>query len=367
MTEPAIRQLGRYRIVAEIGRGAMGVVYEAVDPLLDRTVAVKTIHLAADSAERAEYEARFLQEAKAAAGLNHPNIVTVYDIGRDGDTVYLAMERLHGDELRELLLHGRLPVERAIDIAAQVADGLAFAHDRKVIHRDIKPANIMLVRNGPVKIMDFGIARLHVSDVKTQTGLLLGSPRYMAPEQLAGGAIDHRADLFALGVVLYEMLTGVSPFAGEDVPRILYQIANLNLPAPSAANPAAPVMLDLAVAKALAKDPSARYGNARELAADLRACAGKMTDRAAPTAAGGNTTMRLAVPAGGFVRPDIGAETTPRLAVSRAFDSSQGLRRLVAGVGPASLGASRRRRRKRWFVTAGVTIATLIALAIAFG
>jgi serine/threonine protein kinase len=270
-----MRQLGRYQIVAELGRGAMGAVYKAIDPALDRPVAVKTIHFIADSAERAEYEARFQQEARAAGRLNHPNIVTVYDMGRDGDVIYIAMELLEGEDLRGLLERVRPPVRLAVDIVAQVADGLAFAHDYDVVHRDIKPENIMLTRNGPVKITNFGIARLRLSDVRTTAELLLGSPRYMAPEQIAERRVDHRADIFALGVVLYEALTGATPFAGDDLDAILDQIANAMPLAPSVANAALPPMLDLVVAKALAKDPEARYQTGREMAADLRSCIGE--------------------------------------------------------------------------------------------
>jgi len=328
--------LGRYRILGELGRGAMGVVYRAADPLLNRTVAIKTISMATDPQERAEYEARFYQEAKAAGGLSHPNVVTIYDIGHAGDLVYMAMELIEGEELRDLMDAGRLDAAAALDIAAQVTDGLAFAHSRGVIHRDIKPANIMVVRGGAVKIMDFGIARMRASDVKTQTGLLLGSPKYMAPEQLLGHRADHRCDLFSVGVVLYEMLTGVPPFAGNDLTQLMYQIVHSTPPAPSAANPRLPPILDLIVAKALAKEVDARYGDARELAADLRACrariAGTGAERAVtrppPAAAAGpadaTQTLPLRAPR---------AEAGPRLRVSRRFDSLDAVRRLAALTG----------------------------------
>jgi serine/threonine-protein kinase len=336
-----MEQLGRYTILGELGRGAMGVVYKASDPLLNRTVAIKTIHMTVDPQERADYEARFYQEAKAAGGLSHPNIVTVYDIGRAGDLVYMAMELIEGEELRDLLAGQRLDAAGALDIAAQVADGLAFAHGRGVVHRDIKPANIMVVRGGSAKIMDFGIARMRASDVKTQTGLLLGSPKYMAPEQLLGHRTDHRCDIFSVGVVLYEMLAGAPPFTGNDIPQLMYQIVHSTPPAPSAANPRLPPMLDLIVAKALAKDLDARYRDARELAADLRACraglAGKRdADRtatppprsAAPGAADATQPLPLRSPR---------AEPPAGLRVSRRFDSIDAVRRLAAktGNGPA--------------------------------
>lgn len=373
MNAPAIERLGRYQITAELGRGAMGVVYRAIDPALDRTVAIKTINVIADLTERAEYEARFQQEAKAAARLNHPNIVTIYDIGRDGDVLYMAMELLEGEELRGLLDRARPPVRLAVEILAQVADALAFAHDYGVIHRDIKPANIMIVRNGPVKITDFGVARLRSSDVRTQTGLLLGSPRYMAPEQIAGRRIDHRADIFALGVVLYEALTGVPPFAGDDLNAILFQVASVTPPPPSAVNAAVPAMLDLVLAKALAKDPEARYQTAREMAADMRASLGRVREPPARQPTADATTRIDATKTLPLAGADIGAETSFRLAVSRRFDSSEALRRL-AGAPIATSTAphrqssyARRRRRERLAAAASVTIAALVAAVIAFG
>src|SRR4029453_8619689 len=205
VSAPTLTQLGRYRILAELGRGNMGIVYRAEDPLLNRTVAIKTIAMMEDPAACAEYESRFYQEAKAAGGLNHPNLITIHDIGREGDIAYMAMELLEGVELRKLMAQGPCPLPFALDILAQVADGLAHAHERGVIHRDIKPANIMVVRDRFAKIMDFGIARMRVSDVKTQTGNILGSPKYMSPEQMTGQPADRRSDIFSLGIVLYEL------------------------------------------------------------------------------------------------------------------------------------------------------------------
>ena len=221
MSEGALKQLGRYRLVAELGRGAMGVVYRAEDPLLNRTVAIKCIILMDDPAARAEYEARFFQEAKAAGGLNHPNLITIHDVGREGDIAYMAMELLEGTELRELMARGRLPLAFALEVVAQVADGLSFAHEHGVVHRDIKPGNIMIVRGWIAKIMDFGIARVRVSDVKTQTGAILGSPKYMSPEQVASQAADRRSDIFSLGVVLHELAAGEPPFSSPTVSQLM--------------------------------------------------------------------------------------------------------------------------------------------------
>jgi serine/threonine protein kinase len=271
VAEPA--QLGRYVIQSELGRGAMGVVYKATDSVLERAVAVKTVNITLEREYADKYEKRFYQEAKAAGSLNHPNIVTIHDVGKAGDVVYMAMEYIEGVELRTLIGEGKpLRLPQALSIAAQVAEGLAFAHQRGVVHRDIKPANIMVVANGPVKITDFGIARMRGSGDLTQTGMLLGSPKYMSPEQVIGKRADQRSDLFSLGVILYEMLCGVAPFNGENVTALMYQIVNFVPPAPSSVNAAVPEMLDLIVAKMLAKPLEERYQDAAELARDLREC-----------------------------------------------------------------------------------------------
>jgi serine/threonine-protein kinase len=266
-------QLGRYVIQSEIGRGAMGVVYKAMDSVLERVVAVKTVNMALEREHADKYEARFYQEARAAGGLNHPNIVTVYDAGKAGDVVYMAMEYIEGVELRTLIGEGRqLAVAQALSIAAQVAEGLGYAHERGVVHRDIKPANIMVVANGPVKITDFGIARMRASADLTQTGVMLGSPKYMSPEQVIGKRADHRSDIFSLGVILYEMLCGAAPFNGENVTALMYQIVNFAPPAPSTVNSAVPELLDYIVAKMLAKPIDERYQSGHEVARDLRQC-----------------------------------------------------------------------------------------------
>ncbi len=266
-------KLGRYQILAEIGRGAMGVVYKAADPVLDRIVAIKTINLSFDLEERQEYEARFYQEAKAVGSLSHPVIVTIYDLGNTGELAYMAMEFLDGKELRNLIDSKQgLPVRQALSIAAQVADGLSYAHQRNIVHRDIKPANIMILRDGSAKITDFGIARMRVSDVKTQTGIRLGSPKYMSPEQVLGNALDHRSDIFSLGIVLYEMLTGQTPFMASNLEALMYQTVN-NAPLPaSRINPNVPQMLDLILARMLEKNPDNRYQHARDVFADLNEC-----------------------------------------------------------------------------------------------
>jgi eukaryotic-like serine/threonine-protein kinase len=291
MSKAKSKQLGRYKLVAELGRGAMGVVYKAEDPLLNRTVAIKTILLMDDPAARAEYEARFFQEAKAAGGLNHPNLITIHDIGREGDVAYMAMELLEGTELREMMAKGRLPLPFALDVAAQVADGLAHAHANGVVHRDIKPANIMIMRDRRAKIMDFGIARVRASDIRTQTGSILGSPKYLSPEQAAGQSADFRSDIFSLGVVLHELAAGEPPFSASSVAQLLQQITTATPRPPSAANRSIPAVLDLIVAKALDKQPDGRYQSAAEFAADVRACLAQLPARQGERADAGEATM----------------------------------------------------------------------------
>ena len=345
----ATQTLGRFEVLAEIGRGAMGIVYKAKDPMLERTVAIKTINMAMDRDGAEMYEKRFYQEARAAGGLNHPNIVTVYDIGKTETECYMAMEYIEGAELRSLLLPGKpLPVARALSIAAQVAEGLAYAHERGVVHRDIKPANIMVPDSGAVKITDFGIARMRTSSVQTQTGMMMGSPKYMSPEQVIGKRADHRADIFSLGVILYEMLTGAAPFTGESVNAVMYQIVNFVPPAPSAVNPAAPAALDAIVARMLAKSLDERYHSAAEVARGLRECELQTQGVLSTTStlplgalAPGATTavvdtdvktavLSQTVERSRRVREDATPEPAPARGLSRTFDSLEATQRLVA-------------------------------------
>ncbi len=353
-------QLGRYRLLGELGHGAMGVVYKAEDPLLGRIVAIKTITLVSDAAERIEYEARFFQEARAAGGLNHPSLITIHDIGREGDVAYMAMELVDGVELREIMTRGPLPLGLALGIIAQAAEGLAYAHERGVVHRDIKPGNIMIVRGRHAKIMDFGIARMRVSDVKTQTGAILGSPKYMSPEQVAGKRVDHRADIFSLGVVLYELTAGTAPFAAPNMAQLMQQIAVATPLPPSAVNHSLPPMLDLIVARALEKEPDARYQSAAEMAADLRRCIAELPEPENTAPVANAPAERLDLELDATVNARRTAERTSsrdhaaaltamnvaagfstvtglHLALSRRFDSNDGLRELMALVAGAEL------------------------------
>jgi diguanylate cyclase (GGDEF)-like protein len=268
-----ISRLGRYEILEELGRGAMGVVYRAHDPVIGRQVAIKTVNLHdLDPGKREEYEARFRQEAKAAGSLNHPNIVTIYDLGKENEEVFISMELIEGRQLHDDTSElKRLPVDKALDIAMQVAEGLAYAHQNGIVHRDIKPSNIMLVTDGAVKIADFGIARVTAPLVNTRTGMIIGSPLYMSPEQIQSAGTDSRSDIFSLGIVLYQMLTGTRPFEGDDPHSVMYKIVHENPTPVSTLNPDVPHTVEIIVVKCLAKKPKDRYQDAGELVKDLQA------------------------------------------------------------------------------------------------
>ncbi|MEO8342693.1 MAG: serine/threonine-protein kinase [Gallionella sp.] len=331
-----ISQLGRYKVLGELGQGAMGVVYKARDPLIDRVVAIKTINLSLAMDEKEEFEGRFYQEAKAAGRLNHPNIVTIYDVGKSGDVAYIAMEFLEGRELRDIMNDGTLlPVDQVLNTVAQVAQGLAYAHEHDIVHRDVKPSNIMVIRDGQVKITDFGIARMASSSVRTQTGMVLGSPKYMSPEQVMGKALDQRSDIFSLGVMLYEMLTGQAPFNGENVNAIMYQTLNAIPAPPNMLNPTLPEMVNFIVAKALAKGLEDRYQNAKDFAVDLFACrdtlprSGQSLDLA--KFVGGEKKLPDAIDISGRLRTDEeGVISASHIGLSAAFDSSVATLRLAA-------------------------------------
>jgi serine/threonine-protein kinase len=396
--EPA--QLGRYVIQSELGRGAMGVVYKATDSVLERSVAIKTVNITLEREYADKYEQRFYQEARAAGGLNHPNIVTVHDVGKAGDVVFMAMEYIEGVELRTLIGEGRpLRATQAVSIAAQVAEGLAYAHQHGVVHRDIKPANIMVVANGPVKITDFGIARMRGSGDLTQTGTLLGSPKYMSPEQVIGKRADHRSDVFSLGVILYEMLCGAAPFNGENVTALMYQIVNFVPPPPSSLNSAVPELLDYIVAKMIAKPLEERYADAAEAARDLRECERQLgappTSTQPPRTAPGltaapqptlvDTEAKTVVLAQSFNRTRVADQVPEQLPASPAhglaqsFDSIAATQRLATLTGAAAsippLDAPqtttqairsiaqpprRRWRRRDWLLVGGAALAGLV-------
>ncbi|HWR77410.1 MAG TPA: protein kinase [Thiobacillus sp.] len=265
-------KIGRYEILDEVGQGAMGTVYRARDPLIERTVAIKTVSIAQLRQEGADAESRFLREAQSAGRLSHPNIVTIYDVGEADGLAYIAMEYLPGATLRDLMNRGPMPLDLVLDTATQMAEALAFAHELGVIHRDIKPANVVVTgQHGRVKLTDFGIAHLVNSD-HTQAGQMLGSPRYMSPEQAMGREVDGRSDIFSLGAVLYEMLTGQYAFDGDSLPTIVYRVIN-EAPAPAASlRPQLPAALASLLARMLNKNPQARP-DARALVSALHVLA----------------------------------------------------------------------------------------------
>ncbi len=362
-------KFGRYRVLKELGRGAMGIVYLAEDTELARRVAIKTIALTGADPDRDRHEARFRQEARAAGGVSHPAIVTIYDVGREGDVAFIAMEVVEGRELRELIRDGAITPSQSIEIAALVADALAYAHDHGVIHRDIKPGNIMVLADGRVKLMDFGIARLQEPTVKTQTGVMLGSPQYMSPEQIAGDEVDGRADVFSLGVVLYEMMTGVKPFDAPDLSQVLFWVVNMPAKPPGERRPGLPAVVDYIIARALKKKPEERYATAAEMAADLRRC----VDEVLAAESNVGAVREDSAPAGTRTMP-LGEERM-ELRPARGFDASEAMARL--SVMPREAGtesragwtvkaAKPRRRLNRGTVILAATysMAALLALAI---
>lgn len=266
-------RFGRYEVLEEIGRGAMGVVFKARDPKIGRMVALKTIHLAGslDPEAKTQYLERFYREASAAGRLSHANVVTVYDAGEEGDVPFIALELVPGQGLEAFLAaRSPLPWREAVGVLLQVAEGLQFAHEQGVVHRDIKPANILLTPDGRAKITDFGVAKVTGSHL-TQEAQILGTPSYMAPELILGHQADHRVDIFALGCIAYELLAGARPFPGGDLSRVCYCIVHED-PQPLSDYPGdIPIPMQSIVLKALAKVPTARYQRASDFAAALRA------------------------------------------------------------------------------------------------
>ena len=269
-----MHQLGRYEIVAELGRGNMGAVFRARDPKIDRTVAIKTIAVPAGAAKDFDhYRQRFFREAQAAGRLSHPGIVIIYDVGEDeaAHTPFIVMECVDGKSLDQLVAaspSGALPRASTLELVQHIAEALDYAHSQGIVHRDIKPANIMVTAAGQPKIADFGIARLAQAET-TMPGQVVGTPAYMSPEQLNGKAVDGRSDLFSLGVIAYWLLTGIKPFDGDTLTEICAQVVTKDPAPPSQVAPGTSQDHDYVLSRALAKDPALRYQRGSEFAADL--------------------------------------------------------------------------------------------------
>ncbi|MFH1487286.1 MAG: serine/threonine-protein kinase, partial [Pseudomonadota bacterium] len=272
------KKLGRYEILGELGKGSMGVVYKALDPKINRLLAIKTIRFSDEFDEDIiqEIKERFFREAEIAGKLSHPSIVTIYDVGEFQDLTYMAMEFLEGNDLEDFISKKTLlPFRKVLEIVGRVAEALDFAHKAEVIHRDVKPANIMLLNNGAVKVTDFGIAKA-ISSSRTKTGVILGTPNYMSPEQIMGQKIDQRSDIFSLGVLFYQLLTGETPFHGDNLSALLYQITQVKQPSVRNFNPKIPKVCEQIVDKALAKNPEERFKTAGDLAKFIKVLASKI-------------------------------------------------------------------------------------------
>ncbi|MGD9157908.1 MAG: protein kinase [Desulfobacteraceae bacterium] len=270
--------VGRYKILGKLGKGSMGLVYKAQDPKINRLVAIKTIRFSDEFEEDVikEIKERFFMEAEIAGKLSHPAIVTIHDVGDDRDLTYMAMEFLEGEDLDKFIKKGSLLSVRAVlNVVAQIAEALDFAHKQGVIHRDIKPANVMLLSNGQVKVTDFGIAKA-ISSSKTKTGVILGTPNYMSPEQIMGQKVNSKSDIFSLGVLFFQLLTGELPFHGDNLSGLLYQITQVKHSSPRSYNQKIPKVCEQILDKALVKDPAKRFRTAGEMAHIIRILGEKM-------------------------------------------------------------------------------------------
>ena len=326
-----VKRFGRYEIVAELGRGAMGVVYKARDPQIDRLVALKTVSLwGQDPEEVKEFRLRFTNEAQAAGRLHHPGIVSVFDVGESPDNhdPYIVLEYVSGETLNRILSREKkLPLKTALQLAEEIADALDYAHGQGVVHRDIKPANILVTESGHAKIADFGIAKLNLAHF-TLPGRVLGTPAYMAPEQLSGEGVDGRSDLFSLGVILYAMVTGHSPFQGSSATTVCFKVANREPIAASALDMSLPPQLDAVIARAMAKEPSERYQKGIDFADDLRI----LGQAYKPVTT--STTLH-AISATGILSGKVHASKNARSAISpeaRAAGLQQAVRSILAKV-----------------------------------
>jgi serine/threonine-protein kinase len=267
-----MKKIGKYEVLSILGKGAMGIVYKALDPDIDRQVAIKTIRfdLASEETDNEEIMQRFIREAQAAGKLTHPNIITIFDVGREKDLTYIVMQFVEGPSLQRLIAQGeKFTIPELTKLMEQVCNGLEFAHQHGIVHRDIKPGNILLDKNRKPYICDFGVARVDTSTL-TQSGTAVGTPSYMSPEQVMGKKVDKRSDIFSVGCILYEFLSGRRPFEAESITTVIYKIINEEPPSLNEVKKGLPAGFEKVIAKALAKDPNDRYQNCNQLADDLR-------------------------------------------------------------------------------------------------
>lgn len=363
-------KLGKYLIKSELGHGAMGVVYRGYDPFIEREVAVKTLRTdALDGREIPEVLARFQKEAKAAGRLNHPNIVQIYEYGEEGDQAFIAMEIVQGVELRDYLEeNARFSLEAVVAMMCELLEALGFAHRHGVVHRDIKPGNIVVLPDGHIKIMDFGIARLESSTL-TQAGTILGTPSYMSPEQFMAQRVDGRTDLFAAGAILYELLTGEKAFAGNAYATIMHKVLKEEPPVPSALNVLVTPAFDEVVRKALRKRPDERFQSAAEFIEALRrALAGEslpaamqtetLVTRISPGVSAADATLSLD-------RTQVAQEATVATAAGEATRVSPGSASSTGQEAASMVPAGRAARKAPW-LWAALASMTLIAAVVAF-
>jgi len=356
MGNPEIKRFGRYEIVAELGRGAMGVVYQARDPQIDRLVAVKTVSLSGHEAdEEKEFRMRFMHEAQAAGRLHHPGIVAIFDVGENpqNHNPYIVMEYVAGEPLNRILKREKkLSLPTALQLTEEIAEALDYAHAQGVIHRDVKPGNILVTGEGHAKIADFGIAKLNLAHF-TVPGRVLGTPAYMAPEQLSGEGVDGRSDLFSLGVILYAMVTGHSPFQGDSATTVSFKVANCEPVSASALDLSLPRELDEVIARAMSKDREQRYQRGAEFAEDVRQLQELL--KPGPT----TTSMRLASGTGTGTRT---RSTGPRTKTGQTASA------MHPGVGVAetamSLRAAIRKAPRRDLILGAATLVLLMFVGI---
>jgi serine/threonine-protein kinase len=348
VVEPNTIVDGRYRVISRLGSGGMADVYLAEDQLLGRSLAVKVLHH--HFAEDQEFVERFRREASSAAGLSHPNIVGIFDRGEWDGTYYIAMEYVPGRSLKELVREqGPLAPVVAIDIVTQILQAARFAHARGVIHRDLKPHNVILDEEGRARVTDFGIAQAGASDM-TMTGSIMGTAQYLSPEQAQGYAVSAPSDLYAVGVILYELLTGAVPFDGDTAVAIAFKQVSAQPPAPSAANPAVPAVLDEIVLRALAKDPAARYSSAEEFIEALSGARARLP-------AGAATAIFATQPPPGA--PSTGTHVLPAGTPPAALMLPPG-----DGSPPEDEDEQARKRRNRRWALAAAAVAAIVALAL---